>query len=197
MVERFANLTLRGADGRLRVRVRWPAAGDRPGLVVLVADAERVAEIFTRAGAIVLVASCVTLGDAAAALEWAADHAGELGADPRWLMVAGGAVAAALALHARDQGWPSLARQVLIGPDLAGAASSLAGVAPAIVLDDRRYAVRLREAGVEVEEPRDEDDFVDAVRRALPHRHRSPEDQGATSGSSPMQPKTRRRTVGA
>ena len=71
----------------------------------------------------------------------------------------GGALAAALALHARDRGWPTIARQVLIRPELAALrAASLAGVAPATVLttaaadDGRHYAARLRAAGVEVEE---------------------------------------------
>lgn len=193
MVEREANLRLRG----VRARVRWPDAGDRPGLVVLVADAEHVAEACTRAGAVVLAASCATLRDAAAALEWAADHAGELGADPRRLAVAGGEVAAALAVHARDQGWPPLARQVLIGPDLDGPAGSLAGVAPATVIDAGAYAARLRDAGVEVEEPRGEDELAATLTRALSQPHRPPQDQGATSGSSPTQSKARRRTVGA
>jgi acetyl esterase len=111
------------------------------------------------------------LGDATTALEWAADHAAELDADPDRLLVAGeglgAGLAAAVCLHARDQGWPVLAGQLLVFPAFAlGPASpllapSLAGVAPATVVsaeddpaaeDGRRYASRLREAGVEVKE---------------------------------------------
>jgi acetyl esterase len=51
--------------------------------------------------------------DAATALEWAADHAAELDADPARLLVAGeglgAGLAAAVCLHARDQGSPSRA----------------------------------------------------------------------------------------
>ena len=89
-------------------------------------------------------------------MEWAADHAHQLGADPDRLVVAGGGLAAAVALHARDEGWPPLSRQVLIGPDLTGwprwTADSLSGVAPATVVNAPGYAARLRAAGVEVEE---------------------------------------------
>jgi acetyl esterase len=123
-----------------------------------------------------------TLEDGITATTWAADHAGELGADPRRLVVAGvaagAAVAAAVALRARAAGWPTVARQVLLRPDLGRAAAPgspagpdlldlspevrrLAGVAPATLVladeggpapdDGRRYAARLRQAGVEVE----------------------------------------------
>ena len=89
------------------------------------------------------------------ALEWAGDHAASLGANPGRLFVAGGGLAATAALHARDEGWPPLARQLLSGPERSGwppADASLAGVAPATVVDGPVYAGRLRAAGVEVEE---------------------------------------------
>lgn len=111
--------------------------------------------------------------DATTALEWAADHAAELDADPGRLLVAGEGLGAGLAagvcLHARDLGWPVVGRQLLVLPTFApGPASpplapSLAGVVPATVVtadddpaaeDGRRSASRLREAGVEVEEVR-------------------------------------------
>jgi acetyl esterase len=102
-------------------------------------------------------------GPGAQVLEWAAEHAAELGADPGRLLVggqdAGGTAAAALALEARARGWPPVARQVLIsaGPVAPRAA---AGVAPATVVtvrhhsggDEGRYAAWLRRAGVEVDE---------------------------------------------
>ncbi|MEU8528341.1 alpha/beta hydrolase [Streptomyces sp. NPDC048629] len=64
--------------------------------------------------------------DAYAAVCWAAEHVGELGGEPAALVVAGdsagGNLAAATALLARDRGGPALAGQVLIYPatDLAG-----------------------------------------------------------------------------
>jgi acetyl esterase len=58
------------------------------------------------------------IDDAWAATRWVADHAAELGIDARQLAVggdsAGGNLAAAVALLARDKGGPALAYQVLI-----------------------------------------------------------------------------------
>jgi acetyl esterase len=58
--------------------------------------------------------------DGYAALRWAANHAKELGGDPRRLAVmgdsAGGALAAVLAIKARDEDGPPLALQILIYP---------------------------------------------------------------------------------
>jgi acetyl esterase/lipase len=60
--------------------------------------------------------------DCYAALRWTAEHASELGGDPARLVVAGdsagGGLAAAVALLARDRKGPPLARQVLIYPML-------------------------------------------------------------------------------
>lgn len=89
------------------------------------------------------------------ALERAGDHADLLGADPSRLMVAGGGIAARAALHARDEGWPPLVRQVLFGPCRAGwpdEEASLAGACAASAVDAPEYAGRLRAAGVEVGE---------------------------------------------
>ena len=62
------------------------------------------------------------VNDCYAGLLWTAEHAGELGFDPGRLIVAGGSagggLAAALALMARDQGGPELAGQMLIYPML-------------------------------------------------------------------------------
>jgi acetyl esterase len=190
-----ANLQLRGVSGPLRAHVSWPATtepGVSPALLVLLPDGGDMQdagalcrELSVRAGLVVLLA-CVrlapdrgdpaTLQDATTALEWAGDHAAELYADPQRLLVAGvgtgAAIAAALALHAREERWPAIARQVLICPDFAAyagplSAASLAGVAPATVVTrgdgarrdvGMRYAALLREAGVDVEELHDEDD---------------------------------------
>lgn len=60
--------------------------------------------------------------DCYAGLAWTAAHAGELGIDPGRIMVAGGSagggLAAAVALLARDRGGPALAAQMLMCPML-------------------------------------------------------------------------------
>ncbi|MGH3638711.1 MAG: alpha/beta hydrolase [Mycobacterium sp.] len=62
------------------------------------------------------------LEDAYAALVWLHDHASELGIDPDRIGVmgdsAGGGMAAALAILARERGGPKIARQILIMPML-------------------------------------------------------------------------------
>jgi acetyl esterase/lipase len=64
----------------------------------------------------------VPVEDCYAGLRWLADHAGELGVDPARIAVkgdsAGGGLAAAVALLARDRGGPDLAAQILIYPML-------------------------------------------------------------------------------
>ena len=189
---RVADLQLRGRAGPLRTRVHWPpTTGEpvvRPLLVTLpAAGADALwATVSDRTGVVVLavsdtrvarVADEAALAEATTAVQWAADHADELHADPGRLLVGGegrGAwLAAAVALEARDDGWPSVVGQLLVvtttsdtaagaarlGPQLRG--PSLAGVAPAIVVtigdgpheaDARRYASRLRDAGIRVDE---------------------------------------------
>jgi acetyl esterase/lipase len=60
--------------------------------------------------------------DAYTGLRWLHDHAAELGVDPARIAVmgdsAGGGLAAAVALLARDRGGPALARQILVFPML-------------------------------------------------------------------------------
>jgi acetyl esterase/lipase len=62
------------------------------------------------------------LEDAYAALRWLHEHAAELGVDPDRIGVmgdsAGGGMAAALAILARDRGGPKIARQILLMPML-------------------------------------------------------------------------------
>jgi hypothetical protein len=177
------------ADTRVGMDVAWP-----PALLVVLpsvgaaGDAERVDVLShglcASAGVVVLtllrlpnghgddaVVDTGALRDAGTALGWAADHAAELGADPGRLVIAGwatGAVlAAAVARHASEQGWPEIARQVLICPDrwVGGPQGSLAGVAPATVVTIEpgggvtvdagpSLVTRLRRAGLRVDELR-------------------------------------------
>jgi acetyl esterase len=188
---RTAELRLRTRTGPLKAHVAWPEPADRPPALLVFfpepgADAGALCRALGRlAGVVVLWApprsapaepASTAFDDAAAVLGWAADHAEELDADPGRLIVggerAGAALAAAVTLHARDQWWPAIARQVLIHLKL-GAwrasvayASSLrtapvAGAAPATVVwgedagdGGRAFAARLRDAGVDVEELR-------------------------------------------
>jgi acetyl esterase/lipase len=187
-VPRVAALHLRSRTGVLPATVAWPAPAERPpGLLVFFPDAEQPdvisASLSPATGMVVLTAAVratpydlasTAFDDASAVLGCAADHADELDADPERLVVAGhgggAALAAAVTLHARDQWWPAISRQVLIHPDLDAwqasvpyasslRAAPLEGAAPATVVsglragdDGRCLAARLCEAGVEVEE---------------------------------------------
>ena len=190
-VRRVADLRLRGPAGSTPVRVRWPrSAAPAPPLVVLLpdvaaadgverADDELAHELCARVGTVVL---CIpwaprrpgALDRADAVLVWAADHGGELGADPGRLVVAGrgagAAAAAVLALRARDRGWPRIRRQLLVLAEAGAhrpaghgaistqdpAAPALGTPAPAILVvpgvPHGRCAQWLRAAGADVEE---------------------------------------------
>jgi acetyl esterase/lipase len=133
--------------------------------------AERVCRSLAHApGLLSLSAACRRgreLEDGVRAIEWTADHASQLGAEGAGLILAGlhggAAVVAALALRARDDGWPEIAHQLLIHPRVSPAppTTGLRGVAPAIVIGGDEgslaYATRLRRAGVPVEHLRDGD----------------------------------------
>jgi acetyl esterase len=187
-VPRVAELHLRSRAGSLPATVAWPAAADRPPALVVFFPGDDGADAFSatlsrRAGVVVLTAAvrpspydldATAFDHASAVLGWAADHAEELDADPDRLVVAGhgggAALAAAVTLHARDEWWPAISRQLLIQPDLDAwrasvpyasslRAAPLEGTAPATVVsgerdDGRHLAARLSEAGVEVEELR-------------------------------------------
>jgi acetyl esterase/lipase len=188
--QRVAELRLRSSGGALQTRVWWPhspSPGAPPGLLMFFVDtgadvADREAawlrDLASRAGVVVVAVSCALIRDIAhgacldnamAALEWAADHARELEADPRRLVVGGtgtgAALAAAAALRARDRRWPPIARQLLVQADFEGAglpelAAAADDVAPATVVTlgagphrgGREYAARLRQSSVEVDE---------------------------------------------
>jgi acetyl esterase/lipase len=172
----MAGLTLRFGGRRLGARVYWPQgnAADTGSPLIFVAthtearDSDPLCRLLCSAAAtVVLAVPSLRAPDhdyELAALEWAVEHAAELGALPEQLMVAGegagGACAAWLAIRARDNGWPPLRRQVLVYPTFTQTCpmpSLLAGVAPATVISsDRRvddgstYAARLRASQVEV-----------------------------------------------
>jgi hypothetical protein len=176
---RDASLALRERNGIVRVRVNWPTLdGKPPALAFLSSDDVRTdtvdalcRDLCDEAGILVLSVRTDCLDTATTALEWTADHAQQLDADPAAVLVGGirrgGALAAAVALGARDNGWPDLVRQVLIRPDFADSPEALAGVAPATVVGISDYSERLREAGVEVEQAEAICDLAPVLRRAM------------------------------
>ena len=129
---RIADLQLRGSTSPLPVRVYWPGqatAQPVPLLVFCIVGAGAAAEETCRSlsedlGLLVLAVRCAAdADDGMTVLEWAAEHAAELGADPARLVVAGqgagGAVATAVISQAQAAGWPEAA--LASGPDLSEA----------------------------------------------------------------------------
>jgi len=174
-----ARLRLRFGSTLLEARIYWPSnsvAGAHAPLALLLASAAtprsaHSADLLGRglsAGANFVVLRVPDRAQSLAALTWAADHADELGGQADRLMVAGGgpsgARAAWLASVARDKGWPVLQRQVLVHPRFTVGCpppARVAGVAAATIVSGtgprdhaRRYAARLKRAGVEVGELR-------------------------------------------
>jgi acetyl esterase/lipase len=143
-----ASLVLRERTGLVRVRVNWPPpeCGDRnPVLVFLSTDDEPTEDVDSLCRSLCAETCVVVLSvrtacrdTAATALEWAADHAAQLEADPGRVLLGGagrgGELAAQVAQLARENGWPSLAGDVLrvddeqglcdVAPDLRRAMSS-------------------------------------------------------------------------
>jgi acetyl esterase len=118
---RIADLQLRGNTSSLPVRVYWPGQAVSQPVPLLVfcivgAGTGSQAEatclgLSEDPGLLVLAVSCLAgARDGMTVLEWAAEHAAELGADSGRLIVAGqgagGAVAAAVASQAEAAGWP-------------------------------------------------------------------------------------------
>jgi acetyl esterase len=129
---RIADLQLRGSTSALPVRVYWPGqvtSQPAPLLVFCIVGAgagteETCRNLSEDHGLVVLAVPCSAgVHDGMTVLEWAAEHAAELGADPGRLLVAGiGAgsrVAAAVESQARAAGWPAVA--LAAGPDLSEA----------------------------------------------------------------------------
>jgi acetyl esterase/lipase len=174
---RTAELQLRGRAGTLQGRVYWPGSSlARPARLLVfwtrAGDDTWCQQLSASAGLVVLAVTCgrpdpADLDDAVTAAEWAAENTARLGADPGELLVGGfgpgGALAAAVALHARAARWPAFSRQVLVCPSpVEPMPPSLAGVPPATAVtvehdpggDEGRYAALLRRAGVAVDELR-------------------------------------------
>ncbi|MGH2873836.1 MAG: alpha/beta hydrolase fold domain-containing protein [Solirubrobacteraceae bacterium] len=159
-----ADMTLRFGALRVPTRVHWPRmhAG---WLTLVLSDEVAATDDRVAASIIVVLSGAHSAVVGMAALRWLADHAEELGARPDRLLVAGGARAAWLALAARDSTGPVLRRQILVHPRFSPAVPMPTNVdgAPAATVvcgldsydDGRRYAARLRAAGIAVEEVRD------------------------------------------
>ena len=140
----------------MRTQVWWPVLpepGQADGLLLFLVDARLgeaavgwLRELATRARIVIVAVPCATdrdgvvcwsLPDATTALEWAADHAGELEADPARLLIGGNGIGAdlatAAAAHAAAAGWPRLERRILLPTDPPDGASP-PGIAPATVV---------------------------------------------------------------
>jgi hypothetical protein len=118
-----ARLALRGATGRLWSDLHQPGGPSRTPLLVFFPDVLRPVvdpAALSRAGLTVLVPRPGGIADAVTVVEWAAEHAAELDADPARLLVggerSGAALATAVFRHARHQGWPPLQLFVLPAP---------------------------------------------------------------------------------
>jgi hypothetical protein len=95
----------RVADVRLRetsARLYWPAGPRTPPMLV-----EFGPSAGPWPGALVLATQALDIEPALRVVEWAADHAAELGADPSRVLLAGSPeLLAAVHAAARDRGWP-------------------------------------------------------------------------------------------
>lgn len=140
--EPVASLTRRaipGAGGRIAVRIYRPHDASRAALVYFhgggwvigsLEEADGACRILANRGRVVVVSVDYRLApetkfpgpveDAYAAVRWTTDNAADLGVDPARVAVggssAGGNLAAAAALVARDRGGPKIAFQLLTVP---------------------------------------------------------------------------------
>jgi hypothetical protein len=108
-----ADLALRGPTEFVRPRVSWPCEGrdDHPIAVVLLgpgAGQELADALCSEEGFLVIALRTRSEEVAINAVEWAADHGRQLGGDPDRLVVVGGPLAADVARHAAEQGWPEI-----------------------------------------------------------------------------------------
>lgn len=159
-----ADMTLRFGSRRVPTTVHWPRV-TTAWLTLVLSDELSPVDPWVKSTVVIALPGLHPEWLALATLNWAGEHAGELGADGDCLVVAGGARAAMLALAARDAGWPVLHRQLVVRPEFTRPPrmpDDLAGAPPATVVcgerdDGSRYAAHLRAAGVEVHEVRDVD----------------------------------------
>ena len=139
-VAQVIDRTIPGPHGDIKIRIYRPHARDGLPLLLfmhgggfILGDLDSHDEA---ARVLTMKANCVTVAvdyrlapeypfpaapeDCFVALKWAAEHAGEFGADASRIAVAGdsagGNLAAVMALRARDEGGPALVGQVLIYP---------------------------------------------------------------------------------
>jgi hypothetical protein len=108
-----ADLALRAPAEFVRPRVSWPCEGrdDHPIAVVLLGPGvgQEVADtLCSERGFLVIALRTRSEEVAINAVEWAADHGRQLGGDPDHLVVTGGPLAAVVAQHAAEQGWPEV-----------------------------------------------------------------------------------------
>jgi acetyl esterase len=139
-VQRVEDRTIPGPAGEIPVRLYYPSDGPAlPALVYFHGGGWVIGSIETHDATcreLATAADCLVVSvdyrlapehkfpaaaeDAYAATRWVAEHAAEIGADPRRIAVggdsAGGNLAAVVALMARDRGGPSLAFQLLVYP---------------------------------------------------------------------------------
>lgn len=165
-----------GPGGPIPVRIYRPHTGEGPSPVIvhlhgggLVMGSNHSFEPMARAmaaasGAVVVAVDYrlapenpppAQFEDAMAATEWTAAHAGDLDLDPHRLVIsgdsAGGGVAAAVTLAARDQGGPPIFAQLLMYPgvdrDMAAASVLRRLDAPMLAHDDILYLHELADIG--------------------------------------------------
>lgn len=165
-----------GPAGPIPLRIYRPQPGGRPSPVIvhlhgggLVMGSNHSFEPMARAmadasGAVVIAVDYrlapenpppAQFEDAWAATTWAADNADTLGLDPRKLVIsgdsAGGGVAAAVTLSARDHGGPEIFAQVLMYPgvdrDMAARSVVSQPAAPMLTHDDILFLHELAEIG--------------------------------------------------
>ena len=142
VVARIVQRSIPGPGGWIRLRIYWPEGpGPHPALVYLhgggwvfgsIDGSDRFCRGLTNAAAAVVISVDYRLSpetkfpgaldDTMAVLSWTRDAAAELNVDPARIGVggtsAGGNLAAAAALVARDRGAPTIAFQLLIVPVL-------------------------------------------------------------------------------